>query len=256
MSSDLSRELTVLADGETVSGVGHMRLTGSDSVGLFPMPFTLRLWNAEDSVYNLLSDARELEVLHNGSVLASGRISNVYREPVPEGTETEVVFSGGLALWNVPVSLSVDAGTTVAETVRTILSSSGTGIQLLSFPGEDKVRTRSQAFFGRAAECIEDALSAVSARCCLTEAGLCVVPDTGLPVSMELSSKDLLDTPVMTGEQFLIVRTSVTGWPLGKMIKVRWKDSIWEGLVAERSIDADNTQGNWQAALLIEVKNV
>ena len=73
---------------------------------------------------------------------------------------------------------------------------------------------------------------------------------------MELSSKDLLDAPVVTGEQFLIVRTSVTGWPLGKMIRVRWKESIWDGLVIERSIDADNTEGNWQAALLIEVKNV
>ena len=38
-------------------------------------------------------------------------------------------------------------------------AASGTGIQLLSFPGEDPVSTRGQVFFGRAAECIEEALT-------------------------------------------------------------------------------------------------
>ena len=85
----------------------------------------------------------------------------------------------GLPLWEAQVSLSVEAGVTVSETVNRILESSGTGIPLLSFPGKDPVMTRPQAFYGRAAECVDEALSAARARGYLTEAGLGIVPEEG-----------------------------------------------------------------------------
>ena len=74
-------------------------------------------------------------------------------------------------------------------------SFSGIGVQLLSFPGEDPVSTRGQAFFGRAAECIEEALGEAGAGCCLVPSGLCVIPKEGLPVSMVLTGEDLTDAP-------------------------------------------------------------
>ncbi len=250
---DLSRKLTVIADGEPVTGFNHARLTGTDRVGLYPMPFTLRLWNLSGSDCRLLSAAKEVSVRHDSSVLASGRISDVFKQTVPEGTVTEVVFSAGLFLWEAPVSLSVEAGVSVSDTVRRILAASGTGTALLSFPGEDPVRARGQAFFGRTAECIEEALSATGARGYLTDAGLCVVPASGLPVSMALSDSDLIDAPVRTGSGLLVLRTKPTGWPLGKRISVSWQGERYEGLVTERSVDADNLEGNWQAELIVEV---
>ena len=195
---DLSRELAVLADGEPVTGFSHARLTGLDSIGLYPMPFTLRLWNLSDGQYAELSAAKEISVLHGGSVLAAGTVSDACRGTVREGTVTELVFSSGLRLWEAPVSLSVEAGVTVSETVRRILAASGTGIPLLSFPGKDPVRTRGQAFFGRAAECVREALSAAEARGCLAPSGLCVIPAGGLPVSMTLTEKDLTGAPSRT----------------------------------------------------------
>ena len=252
--TDLSRELVVRADDEPVTGFVHARLTGIDTVGLYPMPFTLKLWNLPDSEYYRITAAKEIFVFHNDSVLASGTISDICRDSVPEGQVTEVVFSAGLRLWETPVFLSVDAGVSVSDTVRRILDASGTGIQLLSFPGSDSVRARGQAFSGRTAECIETALSAASARCCLTPAGICVIPASGLPVSMELTEEDLLDDPVRVGEWLLLLRTKVTGWPLGKRISVSWKGQTVDGLVVERNVDADNLEGNWQCELLIEVK--
>ena len=253
--TELSRELVVRADDEPVTGFVHARLTGIDTVGLYPMPFTLKLWNLPDSEYYKITAAKEIAVFHNDSILASGTISDICRGSVPEGQVTEVVFSEGLRLWEAPVSLAVEAGVSVSDTVRRILSASGTGIQLLSFPGCDSVRTRGQAFSGRTAECIETALSAASARCCLTPAGLCVIPASGLPVSMELTEADLLDDPVRVGEWLLLLRTKVTGWPLGKKISVSWKGQTAEGLVVERNVDADNMDGNWQCELLVEVKS-
>ncbi len=252
--TDLSRELAVRADDEPVTGFVHARLTGIDTVGLYPMPFTLKIWNLPDSEYYKLTAAREVSVLHDGSILASGTISDICRGTVQEGQVTEVVFSAGLRLWEAPVSLAVEAGISVSDTVRRILDVSGTGIQLLSFPGSDPVRTRGQAFSGRTAECIETALSAASARCCLTPAGLCVIPASGLPVSMELTEADLLDDPVRVGNSLLLLRTKVIGWPLGKSISVSWKGWTAEGLVIERNVDADNMEGNWQCEMLIEVK--
>ena len=252
--TDLSRELVVIADGEKVTGFNHARLTGMDSIGLQPLPFTLRLWNLSDSEYYLLSGAKEIAVKHDDSVLAAGEISDICRGSVPEGTVTEIVFSAGLRLWEAPVSLSVEAGVSVSETVRRILTASGTGIPLLSFPGMDPVRSRGQAFLGRAAECVETALSAAKARACLTPSGMCVIPASGLPVSMELTGEDITDTPSRTGERLLIVRTTVTGWPLGKRVSVSWKGETADGLVVMRSVDADNLEGNWQAELIIDLK--
>ena len=252
--TDSFRSFSVLADGEPVSGFVHARMTGRDTIGLYPMPFILRLWNLADGDYYLLSAAKRIEVWNEESVLAAGRITDLYRKSIDEGTLTEVVFSEGIGLWEARVSLSVEAGISVSETVRRILSASGTGVTLLSFPGEDPIRTRGQAFYGRAAECVETALSVAGARCSLVPAGLCVIPSSGLPVSMELSEEDLLDPPVKVGGRYLLLRTKVTGWPLGKQVAVSWDGQSAEGLVVERSVDADNLEGNWQSELLIEVK--
>ncbi len=250
---DLNRSLSVFADGLPVTGFRHAYLSGRDSLGLYPMPFTLRLWNLVDSDYYALRAAKNLSVRHDDSVLASGKVSDVYLRIVPEGKITEVVFAAGLGLWETPVSFSVEAGVSVSDTVRRILSESGTGILLLSFPGEDPVRNRGQAFYGRAAECIEEELSAAGARGYLTESGLCVVPAEGLPMSMELSAADLLSDPVFVGNGQLLLRTRITGWPLGKRIRVKWKDGSLEGLVMERSVEADNLEGKWESELIISV---
>ena len=249
---DLNRSLSVCADGLPLTGFRHAYLSGRDSLGLYPMPFILRLWNLSDSDYHALRAAKELSVRQEDSVLASGRVSDVYLRTVPEGKITEVVFAAWLGLWEAPVSLSVEAGASVSDTVRRILEAGGTGIPLLSFPGEDPVRSRGQAFYGRAAECIEEALSAAGARGYLTESGLCVVPAECLPVSMELSSADLLSDPVFVGNRQLLLRTRITGWPLGKAVRVRWKDGSQEGLVLERSVDADNLEGKWESELLVD----
>ena len=259
---DLNRSLSVFADGQPVTGFRHACLTGRDSLGLYPMPFILMLWNLADSDYHALCATKHLSVRHDDSVLASGRVSDVYLRIVPEGKITEVIFAAGLGLWETPVSLSVEAGVSVSATVRRILSASGTGIPLLSFPGEDPVRSRGQAFYGRAAECIEEALTTPplvargggpkGRRGYLTESGLCVVPASGLPVSMELSSADLLSDPVFVGEGKMLLRTRITGWLLGKTVRVKWKDGSQEGLVLERSVDADNLEGEWESELLIE----
>ena len=106
----MTRSLAVLADGEPVTGFSRARLTGKETLGLYPMPFLLRLWNLSGPEACRLASAGELTVLRDSAVLAAGRIADACRVPAPEGTVTEAVFSAGLGLWEAPVSLSVEAG--------------------------------------------------------------------------------------------------------------------------------------------------
>ncbi len=250
--SDLVRSFSVYADDEPVTGWHRARLSGREAVGLLPLPFTLRLWNLGDPDYFRLCAAGSVSVVCDGSVLAFGRVSDVYRRSVPEGTVCEVVFSPGLDLWEAPVSLGVGPGTTVSDTVEQILEASGTGIPLLSVPDPDPVRARGQSFFGRAAECLCTALSAAGSRAYLTRSGLCILPPSGLPVTLGISEQDLIDRPVVAGD-LLVLRTRVIGWPLGKKASVKWNDQYWEGIIVERSVEADTLEGNWQAELIVEI---
>jgi len=276
MQNQMDRTLTILADGEPVTGYARARLLGTERLGLYPGLFMLHLWNVAEEDYLLLSRSREVIVMHEDVVLASGLVSDAFRSRGKSGTEAHVAISPGLKLWEAAVSLDVEAGVTVSETVRQLLEASGTGIQLLSFPGEDPVVSRGQAFFGRAAECIEEALSrnfpqrnvgdgsAVPAehvtgktvplfRCYLVPSGLCVIPPTGLPVSMVLTEEDLTDIPSFNCGGDMVLRTGPVGWTLGKGVEVRYGETVNRGLITERMLNLDTGDGAWRIELVVEL---
>ena len=67
MNEELSRALSVYADGKALTGFRHVHLIGRDALGLYPMPFTLRLWNLADSDYHALCASKNLSVRGNPS---------------------------------------------------------------------------------------------------------------------------------------------------------------------------------------------
>ena len=210
---ELTRALEVFTDGEPFSPGTHFHLYGKTSADLFPSLFTLECANLKEASVTRLMNSSSLRIEHAGSCIAYGNISDVFRRTAPEGTITVVAFSHGLDLWELPVSLSVEAGVSVSETVRRILDASGTGVQLLSFPGEDRIVSRSQAFCGRAADCIAEALTAVSAKAYLVPAGLCIIPKDPLPATLHLTAKDLTDSPMLADRgKKLILSTIMAGF--------------------------------------------
>jgi len=252
--ADLNRSLVVMADGRRVKGFRRANIIGKDSLGLFPQPFLLRLWNLPEDGYYALYSAKEISVLSGDAVLAYGKVSDVYCRTVSEGTITEAVFSPGLALWEAQISLSIESGVSVSEVVRRILSASGLSVSLISFPSINSVFSRPQAFYGRAAECILEALSPLDVSCFLAPAGLCVIPASGPPESMMLSEADLINAPVRLPGNRMILKTRMAGWALGKMISVSWRKVRAKGLILERSVNADNMEGKWEAELLLRLK--
>ena len=252
---EMNRELTVFADGVPFAPGTRFRLSGKTTIGLYPSLFTLQAWNLSDADVFRLMNTRELSVLHGESCLAFGIVSDVFRQTVPEGTITTVAFSLGLNLWEATVSLSVEAGTSVSETVRRILAASGTGIQLLSFPGPDPVSSRGQAWYGRAADSVTSALYVACARPYLVPAGLCVIPAESLPATLHLTEKDLMDTPMIADHgKKLILSTTVTGFQPGEEMTLEYGGRHYTGLILERLVEADTVSGPWMTQLLIELR--
>ena len=107
MSDVPDRSLTILTDGKVMKGYRRARLRGRDALGLYPMPFTLQIWNLSTSDYLQLCSGRKVTVKSGTSVLASGYVSNVSQRNVDDGLLTEAVFSAGLKLWESQVSVSV-----------------------------------------------------------------------------------------------------------------------------------------------------
>ena len=249
----IDRSLLVLADCMSFAPGCRVRLTGRTAVGLFPSLYTLECWNLPEEEYLRLTRTSGLSVFRGISCLAQGKVSDVYRRTVPGGTLTTAAFSPGLDLWEAPVSLSVEAGVSVSETVRRILTASGTGIRLLSFPGEDPVFSRGQAFCGRAAECVTEALSAAGAEGYLVPAGLCVIPAEPLPATLHLGERDLTDRPVFAdGGRKMILKTTVTGFRPGEEMTLTYDGKTYSGLILERMTEADTGAGIRNTQLLIK----
>ena len=249
------RELTVLADGEAFAPGCRFHLSGKVSVGLYPSLFLLECRNLSASDVFRLQNTRELSVTRGDSCLAYGKVSDVFRRTVPEGTVTTAAFSLGLDLWKAQVSLSVEAGVSVSETVRRLLDASGTGISLLSFPGEDPMFTRGQAYFGRAAECVAEALTAAGARGFLVPSGLRIIPRDPLPVMLRLTEQDLTDEPAFAfGGKRMILSTTVTGFQPGEELSLIYANKTVSGLILERMADADNVTGPWTTQLLVQLR--
>ncbi len=252
--NDMDRELTVLADGQPFAVGAMLFLYGKLTIGLFPSLFTLRARNLSEKEIFRLMNTRHLVVLHGGSCLAYGAVSDVFSQTDELGTLTTAAFSLGLDLWEAQVSLSLEAGMSIRDTVDRILHASGTGISLLTWSGWDADTVRGQAFFGRAADCISTALTGMGARAYLVPAGLCIIPEEPLPATLHLTAVDLTDRPVLAdGGKKLILSTTVTGFQPGEEMTLEYDGIQYTGLILERMVEADNWSGPWVTQLLVEL---
>ena len=233
-------------------------LEGTDDLSLWPALFRLELYNLPEEQYLQLTRTKELTISHDDACLAAGRVTDTFRRSSARGTVTEVSVSAGLDLWEARVSLTVPAGTSVSETVRRILAVSGTGISLLSPPVPDPASLRPGAYFGRAAECVERALSAANCRCVLTPSGVMPVPRGGLPAAWHITGRDLLEEPAFAANESgtprrMILTTRPAGWRPGQTVEVVCGSARVKGIISERAVHMDTASGEWKTELLTEV---
>ncbi len=265
------RDFHVLLDGKPFTQGSGFRLTGRVDLNLYPDLFVLHCRNLPKEGIFQLQNSRQISVISNGSrlassqiscplngsCLASGLISDVYTQTIPQGTVTIAAFSLGLDLWNAEVSVSCPVGTSISDDVRAILEVSGTGIQLLSVPGDDPQPLRGRAYVGKASESITLALSQARDRGFLTPAGLQVIPNDPLPASLRLTEADLTDRPVFADSgRKMILSTNVVGFQPGDEMTLSFEGMTTKGLIASRMVDADSYSGPWKTQLLVELHKI
>ena len=244
------RSLEVYADGRQIAQGCRLRLTGSETLSLRPGFFLLTVWDLSPSSASLLSAARRLEIRSGSSILASGDICDVHTGTCQGRQITEAGFSPGLSLWESSVSLSVPSGTSLSDTVRALLSASGTGIPLVSFTGTEQSFSRGQAFFCRTASALETLAAAANAFAWLSPAGLVLSGKKDRNVTLFLPDVLLLSAPSFV-RGCAILTTSMVGWPAGSCLRYTWQGTGGEGRLLARSIDADNDSGPWKSELMI-----
>ena len=251
----MNRSLSVFVDDKPLAPGGRFCISGKTGLNLYPYHFLLAGWNLSDSDYLQLFRGKSMAVMRENSCLAFGKIADVYKRTVPEGTVTVAVISLGLDLWMSRVSLSASAGDGVFESVRVLLENSGTGIELLDVPGEEVVISRGHPFFGRASLCIAEALAVAGCRGVLTRSGLKVVRKGYPQKPLSLAAADLTDAPRFAeGGKIMILSTTVTGFQPGDEIVLSYNKEEYRGLILERMVDADNGNGPWRTEMMIEVK--
>ena len=192
-----NRSLIVLADQKEIAGLDHVRLSSRYSQSLFPYPFFLRIWNASESVFHRLQRTKDLQILHDETVLAAGDLVEVTREVVPEGNLITVTFALGYHFWSSWVSLSVAAGATAADTVRQLLSAAGSSFQLLTVPPHNPTFSRPQTFFGSLPEAVSSVLSACGVRPYLVPPGIALQP-VEAPITETILDLDSVSGPWVT----------------------------------------------------------
>ena len=244
---NLIRDLHVFADGREVAQSCRMRLTARENLSLLPQLFQLEIENLSASSSVLLPSARSVEVRSGDSVLASGSpVSSCSRRRLGRSLFS-LSFSPGMALWQSSVSLS--AGMSVSDSVRAVLSASGTGIPLAAFSADDAFLTRPQSFFGRTCDALRMLADTVHAEAYLSSAGLCLIDHSRASAPTLILPEDaLLSDPVYLPDR-IILSTEPKGWPLGTVVGFTWQGQSCQGMLVSRLLSLDNVEGPWLSQL-------
>ena len=246
--ADFRRDLRLFADGRELAQGCRMTLTARSGLSLRPALHQLQIRELSESSAAMLSGARQIEVRSGNSVLAFGMLSEVLTRTTGGQRITDLIFSPGLSLWQSSVSLTVPAGMKVSETIRRLLSVSGSGISLAAFAAEDTFLSRPQAFFGRTCDALSLMAETVDADAFVSSAGLCISGREKREPGLVLSKGDLLTPPIRTGNRLLLM-TAMTGWQIGTFTRVEWEGRSWTGRIVSSFLQADNVSGPWKAEL-------
>ena len=238
------RELRIFLGGREIARSCRMKLFLLESLSLLPALYSLNVVNLSESSEALVCAAASLEVRSGDSVLASGRVLSVCPRIQDGKRILSITFSPGMNLWQSTVSLSLAAGMSVSDTLREVLSASGSGVPLAAFLAEDKRMTRPQSFFGRTCDALRTLGRAVGARVWLSPAGLCVLDPSRQEPTLFLTEADYQGEPLFLPDRYVLA-TQVRGWPLGTGLRFTWKGRGYQGLLAGRILNLDNAEGPW-----------
>lgn len=242
------RSLRLFSDGREIGQSCRMRLSLTETVSLLPQLYSLEIENLSASSETLLTASSSLEVRSGDSVLVAGALLSACPRNRSGRRILSVSFSPGMALWQSAISLSLTGGLRVSDTLRAVLAASGTGIPLATFLAEERVFSRSQAFFGRTCDALRLLADSVGAMAWLATAGLCAVNPALQSPTLFLPESSLRADPIFLPDRYLL-SVQAAGWPLGASLQFTWQGRTYQGMLSRRLLNLDNADGPWQSQL-------
>ena len=244
------RDLHVYADGLEVGRSCRIRLFLLENLSLLPHLYSLKIWDLSESAEACLCAAAALEVRSGSSILASGAVISACPRMESGQRVLSVSFSPGMALWQSAVSLSLNAGIRVSDTIRAILAASGTDVPLAAFLAEDRRISRPQAFFGRTCDALRTLADSVHAKVFPGASGLCVVDPSLQAPTLFFPEESMRGDVLFLPDRFSL-STEIAGWPLGACVQFTWRKSTYRGLLSAHMLNLDNRDGSWLSQLEI-----
>lgn len=245
------RELKIELDNEPLDLNCRLHLRGRNEMTLTPTVFQLDLYSPSGDAAGRLSTGRHLSVCStSGSVLATGDILDVLKETRDGHPVTTVIFSDGTRFAASFVSASFPANTSLKDIASGLLSSCSEPLPLAGFTTADKTCPLGTAWFGSTVDALKTVAADLNADVFVFRSVIHLLGHDTVPDIIDLNDEDVPDA-VSEGKDHLILTTSMTGWPIGSVLRFNGL----QGQLVCQCFDADTGEGPWTTRVILRSVN-
>ena len=264
----MNRQLFIYLDGEKLDTSCRLHLRGRNEMKLTPTVFQLDFYQPSENAAGELSSGHKIAV-HSASdsLLAAGTILDVLTDTRDGKRITSVIFSDGIPFSGSFVSASFPAGASLRSITEQLLSASSVPLPLAGFTAADRTCPLGTAFFGSTADSLRSIAVDLNADVFLFRSAVYMLGRDSLPDIQDLNAEDVLDA-VSVGKDHMILTTSMTGWPIGSVLRYRQKPPSlrevdasavgrsdpfleYSGQLLCQTFDADTEEGPWSTRVVL-----
>lgn len=244
MTSEL-RPMALYADGVQIADGARLHLQGRATMSCAADRWTLTLTGYDDADLAALRRASLVSVTaEEESTVAQGAVEDLVTQ-VQNGVETcTAVLADGAAFCQGHCSVAIRGGTTLEESLRTLLAHCDAPLPLVTPVHGESRFSRGQAFFGRTVHAVRALAKSAGYRAYVTHGGLYLAKRGLSPAVLRLGEEMLLDTPARL-DGVTIVKTPVVGFQPGHCLILPGESNGATYRVIAQAIDADSYAGAW-----------
>ena len=237
--------MALYADGVQIADGARLHLQGRATMSCSADRWTLTLTGYNDADLSALRRAALLTVTaEEQSAVAQGAVEDLVIEARNGIGTCTVVLADGAAFCRGFCSVAIRKGTTLDESLHTLLAHCDAPLPLVTPMIAGSRFTRGQAFFGRTVHAVRELAKSAGYRAYVTHGGLYLAKRGLSPAVLRISEDMLLDTPTRL-DGVTIIKTAVTGFQPGHCLILPGESNGATYRVIAQAIDADSYSGAW-----------
>ena len=245
------RPMSLYANGVKIVDQRRMRLRGRTTMNLRPDMWELTLFMLTDEEKASVQSATMLSVEgEEQSTLCSGKIDEVFTHLDNGKDLTTVIITDGMDFYTSSVSLSLSAGVSLQQTVRTLASRCSSPVPVTVACSRDMPLYRGQAFHGKTVEYIDPLAKSLAARAYYSRGGLYVISRGMDSDPIIFRDGDLKQGLFVANGAYVVEPVQMKGYAIGRLVAVPDYTATKFRLLAQ-TVEADNYDGPWKTELIM-----